>query len=311
MYRKIIIFGLVALSIIGCSQRKMYSGKRFLMGTIVEVVSPYPEAIGIAFKEIERVENIFSIYRKDSPVAHLNKTGFLNTNFEITLLVEKSKRFYELTGGQFDITVGTLTKIWKQAFQENRIPNKAEIKNALALVGLDKVYIDRTNNSIMFNVKGMQIDFGAIAKGYAVDCAVKELKIKGIDSAIVNVGGNLYCLGSKSGQSWQIGLQHPRTKNKLFTTLKLKDLAVATSGDYEQYMEINKKRYSHIINPKTGYPVDNNVMSVTVIAKDAMTADAVGTCVFLLGKEKGTAVFNNYPGVEKIIVITKSDVQNN
>ncbi|MBL7130538.1 MAG: FAD:protein FMN transferase [Candidatus Omnitrophica bacterium] len=310
-HKKIIIFGLVLLIIAGCSQRRLQSEKRFLLGTVVEVISPYPEAAEIAFSEIERIEKIFSANIKDSAISHLNRTGFLNTNFEVTSLIEKSGIFYGLTQGYFDITVAPLTKIWKEALIENKLPTKRKIRKKLALIGFKNIHIDKKNNSIKFKRKGMKIDLGGIAKGYAIDVAVKELKRKGIDSAIINAGGDIYCLGSKFGNPWKLGLQHPRKKDKILTTLELKDLAIATSGDYEQYMEIGGKRYSHIINPKTGYPVENDIVSVTVVAKDAVTADAVATCIFLLGKEKGMKVFENYEGVERIIIITKSDVQDN
>lgn len=310
-YRYIVISGLFLLLLTGCQERELYSQRQLLLGTVVEVISPYQEAADIVFKEIKRVENIFSTYLKGSAVSHLNKTGFLNTNFEVAHLIEESKKFSKLTNGQFDITVGPLTKIWKDAFIKNRIPDKVEIKNSLKLVGFDKIYIDKNSHNIRFKEKGMKIDLGAIAVGYAVDCAVKELKRKGIDSAIINAGGDIYCLGTKFGRPWRIGLQHPREKENILSTLELKDMAVTTSGDYEQYMKIGKKRYSHIINPKTGYPIDNDVISVTVIAKDTITADAVATCVFLLGKEKGLETFSNYKGIKKIIVLTESDVQNN
>jgi thiamine biosynthesis lipoprotein len=141
-----------------------------------------------------------------------------------------------------------------------------------------------------------------------VDCAIKELKEKGIDAAIVNAGGDIYCLGKKFNKPWKVGIQNPRDKNKLLADLELKDSAVTTSGDYQQFMESEGKRYSHIINPKTGYPVDNGVISVTVLAKDTLTADIVATSIFLLGKEKGIETFENYKGVEKIIVIEQGDI---
>jgi thiamine biosynthesis lipoprotein len=307
-FKRIILSCFVLLILSGCGQKKLYSEKRLLMGTVVEVVSPYPEAAGIVFGEIQRIENVFSQYIDSSAVSHLNKSGYLNNNFEVASLVEKSGIFYGLTGGYFDITIAPLSDIWKNAFGENQLPSGESIAEAKSLVGYDKVSIDKQSHSIKLLKSGMRLDFGCIAKGYAVDVAVRELKRKGIDSALVNAGGNMYCLGSKFGRPWIIGLQHPRDKGKMFTNLKLKDSAVATSGDYQQYMEVGGKRYSHIIDPKTGYPVETDVLSVTVVAKDAMTADAVGTCVFLLGREKGLKVFGKYKGVDRIIVITDKDV---
>ncbi|MFH1621581.1 MAG: FAD:protein FMN transferase [Candidatus Omnitrophota bacterium] len=302
---------LVLLAFTGCAQKKLYTEKRFLMGTVVEVISPYPEAAGIVFNEIERIEKVFSTNLKNSAISHLNATGFLNTNYEVTTLIEKSKIFYGITDGLFDITVAPLVVIWKEALNEKKLPSSRLIKKNLSLVGFDNIHIDHLNNSIKFKKPSMKVDLGGIAKGYAIDVAVRELKRKGIDSAIINAGGDIYCLGSKFGNAWKIGLQHPRDKEKTINKLELKDSAVATSGDYEQFMEIEGERYSHIIDPKTGYPVENDIVSVTVIAKDAVTADAVATCVFLLGKQKGERIFGSFYGVTKIITVTKNDVSHN
>jgi len=307
MLKRLATLVFMLLLVGGCMNRQLYNDKKFFMGTVVEVVSPYKEAAGIVFTEIERVEKVFSIYRDDSSVAHLNKTGFLNTNFEVCLLTKKAEEFYKLTGGEFDITVAPLSRIWKEAFKEKRIPSESDIKSALTLVGFNKIGLDIRNNNIKFLRKDIQVDFGAFAKGYAVDCAAKALKESGVDSAVINAGGDIYCLGSKFGRPWKVGLQHPRRRNKLLTDLELKDSAVATSGDYEQFVEIDGRRYSHIINPKTGYPVENDIISVTVVAKDAMTADIVATSVFLLGKDEGIKTFENYEGVKKIVVILKQD----
>ena len=133
----------------------------------------------------------------------------------------------------------------------------------------------------------MSIDLGAIAKGYAVDQAVKRLKELGVQSALVNAGGNVYCLGKKGSRKWHIGVRHPRKPDEIVFYLDLENQAAATSGDYEQLFILDKKRYSHIIDPKTGYPVDNKIASVTIIAPDAAASDGLSTAVFvLLGREK-------------------------
>lgn len=310
-YKKILILGLAFLTLTGCFQRKLHSRKKLLLGTVVEVISPYPEAARIAFREMERIDKIFSPNKKDSAIAHLNKTGFLNTDFEVSSLITKARMFYVLTNGLFDISVAPLSRIWKVALRNNSIPEESQITQKKALVNFDNIYVDEENHIIKFKKSGMEIELGGIAKGYAVDAAIKELKRNGIDSAIVNAGGDIYCLGAKFGSPWRLGLQHPRRKELIVDSLELKDSAVATSGDYEQFMEIDLKRYSHIINPKTGYPVENDIVSVTVVAKDTITADAVATCIFLLGKEKGKKIFQNYEGIKKIIIITKDEVSSN
>lgn len=307
-FKKMLVAALVVVLVSGCSQRQLFSKKKLLMGTVVEVVSPYPEAAAIAFNEIERVEKVFSSHIPDSPVSHLNETGFLNTNFEVAFLFEKAKEFYNLTNGMFDVSVFPLSRLWKKCFMTKILPDAQEIITVLPFIGSDKIYIDHESKSIKFKRKGMAVDFGAIAKGYAVDAAVKELKRSGIDSAIIRAGGDIYCLGNKFDKPWNVGVQHPRKQNAIMTTIPLRDMAVSTSGDYQQFVDIGGRRYHHIINPKTGYPIENEVVSVSVVAKDATTADTVATCVFLLGKEQGMKKFQKHPGVEQIIVVTKNDL---
>lgn len=310
-YRKVFVSCLILLTLTGCFQKRLHSQKKLLLGTVVEVISPYPEAAKIAFREIERIDKIFSPNNKDSAVAHLNKTGFLSNNFEVSLLIKKARMFYALTNGLFDISVAPLSNIWKAALKKDSLPDESLIAQKKSLVNLDNIYIDEENHIIKFKKSGMEIDLGGLAKGYAVDAAIKELKRNGIDSAIVNAGGDIFCLGAKFGRPWRLGLQHPRRKELIVDSLEVKDSAVATSGDYEQFMEIDQKRYSHVINPETGYPVENDIVSVTVVAKDTVTADAVATSIFLLGKEKGKKIFQNYEGVKKIIIITKDEVSGN
>lgn len=305
-YKKIACIGFVFLLLTGCSQQKLYTERAFIMGTVVEVTSPYPEASKIAFKEMQRVENVFSQYLPDSAISHLNKTGFLNSNYEIVSLLKYAKEFYSITNKRFDVSVGSVSRLWKTAFADKKLPSEAEIKDALKSVGFKNIYFDEKNN-IKLKKPGIELDFGAIAKGYAIDAAVKELLRNGIDSAIVNASGNMYCIGTRFGRPWKIGVRDPRGQ-ALMGGLELKDIAVASSGDYEQYVFSNGKRYSHIVDPLTGYPVDTDVASVTVVAKSAMLADAVGTCIFLLGKDEGTRIFKNFEGVEKIIVITKKEL---
>jgi thiamine biosynthesis lipoprotein len=154
---------------------------------------------------------------------------------------------------------------------------------------------------VELKIPGMKLDLGAIAKGYAVDCAIKRLKGQGIKSCLISAGGQIYCLGTNSGKPWRVAVKDPRNPG-LLEKLELKDAAVATSGDYAQYFIKDNKRYSHIMNPKTGCPSESGVASVTVIAPDGLTADALSTAIFVLGKEKGQALANRFPGVKVKII---------
>jgi thiamine biosynthesis lipoprotein len=271
-----------------------------MMGTIVGVTSPDKRAAGIAFAEINRIEGLLSKYKEDSEVSRLNKLGKSVVSPETFYIIKKSKEFWQLSNGAFDVTVAPLVDLWGFTNRNFTVPADEKIKNILNLVGSDKILLHNNENVIEFKFSGMKIDLGAIAKGYALDCAVKKLKEKGINSCLINAGGQVYCLGKKFGLPWRVAIRDPRGKG-VVSFLELADQSVATSGDYEQYFIKNNKRYAHILDPKTGYPADSGVIAVTVIAPDGLTSDALATAIFVLGKVKGEALAKKLPGLKVII----------
>jgi len=306
------------------TQGKLYQDKRVMMGTFVEVISPQQKATEIVFNEITRIENLLSKYKPDSEVSRLNKLGALKVSPETFFIINKSKEFYLLSDGAFDITIAPLMDLWgftdrpqghglasdSQSHRRFSVPSEGKIKEALKLVGTDKIILRDSDNMIQFKLPGMKIDLGAIAKGYALDCAVNKLRGEGVTSCLINTGGQIYCLGDKFGKPWNIALQNPVKAGRFIDYLKLKDKAVATSGDYEQYFLKGSKRYGHIFNPKTGYPAESRVSSVTVIAQDSLTADALSTSIFVLGKVKGELLAAKFKGL-KTEIIEEKNVQNN
>lgn len=285
-----------------------------MMGTFVEIICQDKTAINSAFEEIREIEKLANKFAPDSEISRLNKNGQVKASGDFISLIKESLKYYGLSGGAFDITASPLVDIWKQKIKEAEekksallLPDKNELKDKLRLVGSDKILVNDADQFIKFTQSQMSIDLGGIAKGYAVDKAVKRLKAQGINSALVNAGGNLYCLGRKGKRKWRIGIQHPRNPQKLLFYLDLENQATATSGDYEQYFILGGKRYSHIINPKTGEPVNNGIVSVTIIAPDAATADALSTSVFVLGKEQGLRLVKKISNVEAKI-ITNDDI---
>ncbi len=295
--------------ITGCSQAPYYKESRLLMGTIVEITCRDKGAIGEAFEEIKKIEKIANNFNPGSEISRLNRDGRIKASPDLLDMVKESLKFYSLSDGAFDITVSPIVEIWKERirqFQDKSpdisLPAGEQIKDKLRLVGSDKITIDDKESLIAFTAAGMSIDLGAIAKGYAVDKAIRRLRELGINSAMVNAGGNMYCLGKKNGRAWRIGIQHPRRADAILFSLELENQAAATSGDYQQYFNAGSKRYSHIINPKTGYPVDSGVISATIIAKDATSADALSTTVFVLGKEKGSQLLKRMPEAEARII---------
>ncbi|MCM8781167.1 MAG: FAD:protein FMN transferase [Candidatus Omnitrophica bacterium] len=285
------------LCLYGCKDGQLYRETRLLMGTYVEVVSPEKRAIPIAFEEIKKIENLLSKYKEDSEIARLNKYGSLKVSPQTLDVLKIAKNFWLVTDGAFDITVGPLVKLWGFMDRKYHLPEQDEISKALDFVGMDKISINEKENMVKLKNLGMQIDLGGIAKGYAVDSAVKRLRENGIKSCLINAGGDIYCLGDNFGSPWRVAIQHPDREGFL-DYLYLKDRAVATSGNYEQYFIKADKRYTHIFNPKTGYPVDLDISSVTVIASDCTTADALATAIFVLGKDKGRKLLEKFPDVE-------------
>ena len=285
----------------GCQNQQLYKDNRVMMGTFVEVVSADKRAGGIAFEEIKRIENLLSKYNPQSEVSQLNKLGKLKVSPETFYIIKKAIEFWRLSDGTFDITVAPLVDLWGFTGKKYNLPKDEEIKNTLKLVGSEKIILHDSNNVVEFKTPGTKIDLGAIAKGYAVDCAVEKLKEAGIRSCLINAGGQIYCLGDNFGTPWKVAIKNPRGKT-VIGYLNLKDKAVATSGDYEQYFFKNNKRYSHILNPKTGYPADSGIVSVTVVAQDGLTSDALATAIFVLGKAKGQALVKRFPDIEVKII---------
>lgn len=302
MKKRLLVITVLAISFLGCQNNKLlYKDTQVLMGTYVEVISPKKQAGEIVFNEVKRIENLLSKYKENSEISQLNKNGVLRASPDTFFIMQKAKQFWLDSNGAFDATVGPVMDIWGFSDKQYRLPSDNEIKNALKKVGFDKIILNNSGNLIKFKVPGMKVDLGGIAKGYALDCAVKKLNQAGVKDCLINAGGQIYCLGARFGKHWAIGIQDPRRGGYL-SKIELFNQAIATSGDYQQYFEKDKKRYSHIMDPKVGRPVDSGVISVTIIAPDALTADALSTAVFVLGKEKSKNLLNIYSKAKAEII---------
>ncbi|MFH1440799.1 MAG: FAD:protein FMN transferase [Candidatus Omnitrophota bacterium] len=286
----------------GCQKKnQLYQETQILMGTFVEVKSDNESALNTAFNEIKRVENLLSKYKPESEICRLNEAGSLKVSLETIGIINKAKEFWLASGGLFDITVGPLIDIWGFTEYLYKQPPEQEILDTLNKVGFEKISINSVDNLVEFKVPGMKIDLGAIAKGYAVDCAINKVKEIGVENCLINAGGDIYCLGNNYGSSWVVGIQSPDKKG-ICEKLELENKAVATSGVYEQSFNKGGRKYAHFLNPKTGWPVDSPVVSVTIIADDCVTADALATVISLLGKEKGAILIKNYPDVQAEVI---------
>ncbi|MFA5437926.1 MAG: FAD:protein FMN transferase [Candidatus Omnitrophota bacterium] len=284
------------------SRQALYQEKRVLLGTFVEVTSADRRAADIVFNELSRIERILSKYDPQSEVFRLNQSGKLRVSPETFYVISKAKEFCAHTEGAFDITIGPLMDLWGFTSKEYLLPSQEDIRKALRLVGCDKIILRAKDNMIQFKTRGMKIDLGGIAKGYALDCAVRKLREAKVESCLINAGGQIYGLGVKFSQSWKIAIRDSRKDSGIAGYLSLKDKAVATSGNYEQSFKEGKKYYGHILDPKTGYPKEPDMHSATVVADDSLSADCIATAVFVLGREKGELMAAGFKGVELIII---------
>lgn len=268
----------------GCQEKIFHKDTRAMMGTFVEVVSSDPRAPQTAFAEIARIEKLLSRYDPDSEVSRLNAAGELKVSPETFYVLKKAKWFCRESAGAFDPTCAVFSDLWGFSDQDYNIPEKSQVDAALRLVGCDKIILSEADNMVKLKSRGVKIDLGAIAKGYALDRAAAKLKEAGITSCLLNAGGQVYALGDKSGRPWKVAVRSAR-KSGFNGYLLLKDRAVATSGDYEQYFSGGESRYAHIFDPRTGYPADRGIISVTVSAPEGLSADALSTIVFIQGQE--------------------------
>ena len=293
----------------GCQNKPFYKESRFLMGTTAEIICQDRHSLDIAFREIERLERLWNRYDPDSEISKLNKNGVSKVSKDTLEIIKKAIEFSKLSEGLFDITIGPLADLWKERIKSkvSRFPTEEEITERLRFIGFEKIIIDEEKSVIKFKDKGVSVDLGGIAQGYAVDKVVEKLRSLGVKDCLIRIGGCIYALGRKDKRDWRIGIQHPRNPHEFIDYVELRDKAIATSGDYEQFFIYEGKRYSHIINPKTGYPVDNEIISVTVISPQALISDFLSTAVFILGEEKGRELAKKFKDT-KVIIFTEQDI---
>jgi len=279
------------------------------MGTVIEItlIADDEEAANKAslqaFQEIKRIETLMSPWLDSSDVTRINRSAGkerVKVSPETFEVIKKAQEISELSEGGFDITVGPLTELWREARKKTIPPSIEEVKEKLGLVNFKNIETDQDGKVFLKN-KDMAIDLGGIAKGYAVDRAFELLKSLGYKNLIVNAGGDLRVGGTKNKQPWSIGIQNPREFQKILARISVSDTAIATSGDYEKFFIYEGKRYHHIFNPKDGFPTDD-CQSVTILCKEGMIADALATAVFVLGRGKGYSLCQKFEGVDCIIV---------
>jgi thiamine biosynthesis lipoprotein len=282
---------------------KIIKRTRVLMGTVVEIQvkeddrSLGESAIADAFSEIERIENLFTTYNDTSAIQRINqsKDTLISVSSEIYKMMALCDSLWKISDGAFDISLNNLIKVWDFENEEPAVPEKEEIEDALRNCGWENISL--LSNYRFFRDAEVELNFGAIAKGYAVDRAIDVVKKRGIKNVLVNAGGEITSFGS----DWIIGIKDPRNSEQIIESVVLGEMSIATSGDYENFFEFNGKRYHHILNPFTGFPADS-IISVSVLHQSNTIADALATAVFVLGPTRGLELIENTTDSEVLII---------
>jgi thiamine biosynthesis lipoprotein len=265
--------------------------------------------VGEALDEIDRIDRLMSHYRRDSPLSRLNReaaSGPVAVEPELFAFLAECLRSCRESDGAFDVTVGPLMKAWGFFRDEGRVPSEDEVARALQVVGCRHVVLDPIAGTVRFDHPGVELDPGGIGKGYAVDRVVALLRRRGVASALVNLGGSsVYGLGAPPGKkAWEIGIQDPTHPARTAVTVPLRDRALSVSGGYERFFEKDGVTYSHIMDPRTGRPVQG-VLSVAVLTGSATGGDALDNILFVLGPKASRSYLGRMPGAEALLFLPK------
>ena len=288
-------------------------GSRFEITVVAKDSIEGSKFIDLAGNEITRIEKLISSWDPASQTSEVNRNAGIKpikVDKELFDLINRSIEISKLTDGAFDISFASMDKVWKFDGSMTEMPTETAIKQSVARVGYQNIILNPENSTVFLKLEGMKIGFGGIGKGYAADKAKKLLMEKGVVGGIINASGDMSSWGKQpNGNAWKVAITNPLDKNKAFALLPLKDNAVVTSGNYEKYVTFNGIRYTHIIDPRTGYPA-TGIISATVIASSAELADALATSIFVMGKEVGIDFINQLPEIECIIIDENGDIFN-
>lgn len=297
--------------------QQIFKKEQSLLGSPFEITVVATDSVqaklytDLAISEVKRIENLVSDWIPTTQISQVNQNAGIKpikVDQEVFDLVERAIKISKLTSGAFDISYASMDKIWKFDGSMKKIPTEEAIKKSVAKVCYQNIILNPTDKTIFLKNKGMKLGLGGIAQGYIADKIKEVLQEKGCTSGLVNVSGDINTWGKQpNGEPWSVGIINPMNKNKVFATFILDESAVETSGSYEKFVIFKGKRYSHIIDPRTGYPA-SGIVSVSVFAKQTELADALATGIFVLGIEVGLDLVNQLNGIDCIIVDDKGGV---
>lgn len=296
--------------------KEPYSDQQSLIGTYVQIRiydDGKEEVLEKAFDRVKELGDKITVNQPGSEIDEINQQAGIKpvkVSDDIYPLVKRAYEYSEDVSGGFDMAIGPVTQLWHIGFDDAQKPSQEEINQALQLVEHEKVILNDAEQTVYLQEKGMQLDLGAIAKGYITDEVVKVLKENNVTTAIVDLGGNVYVLGqSPRGENtdWTVGIQDPnQARNTVIGTVKESNKTLVTSGIYERYLEVDGKKYHHLFDPDTGYPFDNDIAGVTVITDESIDGDGLSTAVFSMGVKKGLDYVDKLENVD-VIFVTKDD----
>jgi thiamine biosynthesis lipoprotein len=292
--------------------------KTYTMGTTAALTVVTADSAGVAdvayesLSALHRVDSLMSNWTDQSEVARINREAgrrAVTVQPEVAEVIDFALRVGEESDGAFDITVEPLVRLWGFLGGEPHLPGPGEIEAALARTGLDKLQWDGATRALHFTRDDARIDLGGIAKGYAVDRAANILKGAGTGDALIDLSGNMVAIGNAKGrEGWMVGIRDPNGNFPFAARLQIQNEAVATSGDYEQFVDVDGKRHGHILDPRTGYSA-RGLNSVTVIARNAMTADAWATALFVLGPDEAKRVASERDDITVVLIEPSAEGQ--
>jgi thiamine biosynthesis lipoprotein len=301
------------------SETRRYEDSRVSMACVYTIVAygadtaPIQQAMNAALDEVDRIDRLMSNYKKESELSRVNREAAkapVKIDAELFDFLAECLRYGRESNGAFDITVGPLMKAWGFFRGEGRMPSDAELAEARNHIGYQHVLLNQKDGTIFFDIPGIELDLGGIAKGYAVDRAVAVLKRYAVTAALVSAGGStIYGVGAPPGKTaWEVEVQDPMDRNKTALGVQLKDQALSVSGSYEKFFELGGVRYSHIMDPRTGRPVQG-MLSVAVITGDGTSGDALDNVFYVLGVRQSAARLRKFSAREVIFFLSQPDPQ--
>jgi len=309
-----VLFSFCLLFSVSCA-RQVTTGTDFALGTVCTITlfeKGQESVCNEIFSRIREIENLMSVNISSSDVSRINAAAGIEpvqVQDDTYKVIERAVYFAELSGGAFDPTVGPLVSLWGISGKP-RVPSNEEINEALPLINWRNIEMDARLKSVYLTRRGMALDLGGIAKGYAADETVKIIKLHEISRAKIDLGGNIFLIGTRyDNKPWKVGIQSPDgRRGSIIGVLQIPEKTVVTSGVYERNFEKDGVLYHHLLSVTDGYPVNNGLVSVTIIADISMDADALSTAVFVSGYEKGISILKNYSEAQAVFVFEDKSV---